>query len=107
MSASVMRAEDSAPAASMLSTDKPEALLDLGGREAGRGREGGAGIDEVAVMLGEAEHRAVVPGHAPAIGHGGGAAREVRRQGGGRVFMVRAPLLPCEREKVASRSEVG
>ena len=61
-------------------------VLDLAGGEAGGGGEGGAVEGEVAVVVGEAEPRAVAAGEAPAPGERGGAGVEVGLEGGGEEF---------------------
>jgi len=63
-----------------------DGVLDLAGREAGGGGEGGGVEGEVAIVVGEAEHRAVAAGDAPAPGERGGAGVEVGLERGGEVF---------------------
>ena len=97
MSASVMAADDSAPGRVHVVDRETERLLDLRGREAGGGRERSCRHrHDVAVVLGEAQHRAVVPRHPPAIGEGRDAAVEMRLQGRRKVFHRVSSRFTCQ-----------
>lgn len=63
-----------------------DAVLDVAGGEAGRGLECGAVEGEVAIVIGEAQPRAVAACQTPAPGKRGGAGGEVGLEGGGEVF---------------------
>ena len=66
-----------------------DGVLDLGGGEAGGGLEGGAVEGEVAIVVGEAQARAVAAREPPAPGERGGAGVEVGLQAGREEFHVK------------------